>query len=694
MANDIRQKFVIEVDGEGKIKAYTGDLKKNEEQVKKVDKASKGLTGSLAKLAVGFASLATAKKIAQITWELGELGSQALTVDKSFKQFARQGGRDAQKMLADLRKASGGLADDMFLQQQAMKAMIAGVDFSAVVTSLEYVRRYAIATGDDMNQKFQTVMTGLARGSAQFLDDVGIQVMGSKDVVNDAVAQMQEKMVQFADTSSDVSTKIAEMKTEFRNLKIYLGEQLAPTIGSLAEKTKSFIEGFGDLFKGLQIERMEGLQEAIKVYEKTIDDTMRRRDAQFEKYKKSGKKKYLDQARDTRELLGVLNENLNRAKDQYERIYNSIYGVVDQTSEAVVTRTKAMTEEEKKALEDRLKMQKKALLEIELFGKDKFEQEVVNTKRHFNEMASLFGRGSDERVAIEEELNKRLQDIYFRRNVDMRKGLADDSMELPWTDADTNALEELLKSGAPDELYNSLKTKFTDYVDYISSGLNSLKSVYSSVYDARIRDSQATATAETEIAKSSVMTEKQKAKEIKRIQDKARKEQFAIRMKQWRMDLLTATANTAVAVSSALKTEPFVPAGIAAGIAAGVSGAAQIATIAANKPRFYYGSRDSSGNYREIGGNSTGDTITAQVRSGEAIVPMTSENRARLNGTMGVVNRNNINIGAPSITVNGSVDRSVMDEFYKFRDSFADKVAEVVERNSVGLSNTFNRAYA
>ena len=192
MANEtVKQTFLIEVDGQGKLTGYTKELRNNEKQTEKNETANAGFTKSLGKVAVAIGGVATAIKGAKLIGELGELGAKVTTVDKSFQKFARDGGRDAEKMMADLRKASGGLADDMFLQQQAMKAMIAGVDFSTVVTSLEYVRKYSIATGEDMNAKFQTVMTGLARGSAQFLDDVGIQVMGSKDVVNDAVAAGQ-----------------------------------------------------------------------------------------------------------------------------------------------------------------------------------------------------------------------------------------------------------------------------------------------------------------------------------------------------------------------------------------------------------------------------------------------------------------------------------------------------------------------
>ena len=249
MEPPIKQKFIIEVDGEGQIKAYNQDLKNNEKQTKKNTKANDGLSSSLTKMAVKVLAVGTAVKVSKIAWQLGELGAKVQTVDKNFKNFAQQGGMDSIKMMQDLRKASGGMMDDMFLQQQAMKGMISGIKFDDMIVAMEYVRKYALSTGDDVNAKMQTVMTGLARGSAQFMDDVGIQVIGSKDVVNDTINQMKEKMSQFADTSDETSVAIANMKTEFMNLKQNIGEQLSPVLEDVVGHISEIIKKWNKFLK-------------------------------------------------------------------------------------------------------------------------------------------------------------------------------------------------------------------------------------------------------------------------------------------------------------------------------------------------------------------------------------------------------------------------------------------------------------
>ncbi len=193
----------------------------------KGDEAKKGLNllkGTIATVI----TVAAIKQVATYTYEMGKLGAQAKLVEKNFEGFAKQTGQTSEQALGKLRKATMGMISDMELQQKAMQAMIGGVSFDAIITSMEYVSKFALATGTDVSEKMRTTMTGLARGSAAFLDDIGIQVMGSKDVVNDAIDQMKEKMGQFAISEDDAAIASANLKAELENQKALIGKQLLP----------------------------------------------------------------------------------------------------------------------------------------------------------------------------------------------------------------------------------------------------------------------------------------------------------------------------------------------------------------------------------------------------------------------------------------------------------------------------------
>lgn len=193
----------------------------------KGNQAKSGLAG-LKKLIGTLVSAYVLKRLAAFTYELGKLGAQSEMVEKNFANLADMHNRSVDSMMGKLRKATMGMVDDMTLQQQAMKALIGGVKFDDLIVAMEYVTKFASATGMSVNEKMNTVMTGLARKSAMFLDDVGIQVMGAEDVIGAAMEQMKQKMDTFATSEEDAATQAAQLKADFENLKQMLGQELLP----------------------------------------------------------------------------------------------------------------------------------------------------------------------------------------------------------------------------------------------------------------------------------------------------------------------------------------------------------------------------------------------------------------------------------------------------------------------------------
>lgn len=209
--------------------------------------AEKGLK-SLKRVVASVISIVVIKKVAEYTWELGKLGAKADSVAENFENMAKKQGRSVDDMMAKMKRATLGMVDDMQLQQKAMAGLIAGIDFDDMIVAMEYVTKYAAATGADINTKMQSTMTGLIRGSAQFLDDVGIQVMGSKNVVVDAVAQMKEKMDQFTTSEDDAAVKAAKLEATMKNLAVTASQLLQPAFNKLLDSTTELVSGWSYLF--------------------------------------------------------------------------------------------------------------------------------------------------------------------------------------------------------------------------------------------------------------------------------------------------------------------------------------------------------------------------------------------------------------------------------------------------------------
>jgi len=248
--------------------------------------AEKGL-GGLKKAVAGVITAAIMKETIQYTYELGKLGAQANSVQKNFENFAKRSGKSTDEMMQKLRTATLGMVNDMELQQRAMQAMVAGVKFDDIITSMEYVTKFASATGTDVSQKMMTVMTGLARGSAQFLDDVGIQVIGSKDVVNDAMIQMKEKMGQFTTSEEDAAVQAEQLKAEMQNLKIELGQKVQPVfVGFLnianraLTEWKQIFSDIGDFMSKVGLIQKKTQQERINTTIQEVQELQKLRKEQ------------------------------------------------------------------------------------------------------------------------------------------------------------------------------------------------------------------------------------------------------------------------------------------------------------------------------------------------------------------------------------------------------------------------------
>lgn len=146
------------------------------------DKMGASITSSFMGI-VGPAAIAgTAIAAIKKAGDLAMVGEQAGKVEASFNQLAATAGTTGDALLGALRKASGGEISDLNLQLAANKANLLGVADSAqeMGVLMDIARDRAQKMGISTTQAFDNLVTGLGRGSALILDNLGIMVKESE----------------------------------------------------------------------------------------------------------------------------------------------------------------------------------------------------------------------------------------------------------------------------------------------------------------------------------------------------------------------------------------------------------------------------------------------------------------------------------------------------------------------------------
>lgn len=140
-----------------------------------------GLAGQIGNLAGSFGTLGTIGAvigIGKIGLDLAQTGANADLVRQRFDGLAAAAGTTGDALLAALRAASGGEINNLNLELAANRAQLLGVADSAQEFSvlMNIARDRAQQMGISTTQAFNDLVTGLGRGSALILDNLGITV--------------------------------------------------------------------------------------------------------------------------------------------------------------------------------------------------------------------------------------------------------------------------------------------------------------------------------------------------------------------------------------------------------------------------------------------------------------------------------------------------------------------------------------
>jgi len=243
---------------QAEVKKAVQALNKVEKEQKDIKKQNDGLKKSFATIGGVIASAFSIQAIARFTQESIKLGSQTISLTRSFTNLGKGIGLN-EESLKRFRKATDGTVSDVDLMIQANNAMLLGVvqneeEFSELIDSAQ---RLAKAVGKDTLFGIESLTTGIGRQSRLMLDNLGIIVKAEdaykamaqatgKSVA--ALTDLERKQAFITATMESVRSKVANLGDEeldatdatlalssaFKNLQGTIGIELQDEVETTA----------------------------------------------------------------------------------------------------------------------------------------------------------------------------------------------------------------------------------------------------------------------------------------------------------------------------------------------------------------------------------------------------------------------------------------------------------------------------
>lgn len=217
-----------------------------------------GLVGKLTTLGAGYATLQGAQQAVQWAKE----GAAIQGVTDSFDKLAQSVGKTGPTLLSEMQAASKGTISNSELMAKANAAvLLGGQDLASKLPQmLQIAGASAKAMGTDVNTAFDSLVTGLARGSVEIIDNLGITVdaagayqryadsigvsvneltkaQKTQAFQNEVMTQGMATVERLGDATLTSAEKIAQAETRIKNftdsLKVMAGEALGDAIDGL-----------------------------------------------------------------------------------------------------------------------------------------------------------------------------------------------------------------------------------------------------------------------------------------------------------------------------------------------------------------------------------------------------------------------------------------------------------------------------
>ena len=674
MADKIVAEYTVKVD-----KAIK-DLEKLAKKVDKVDderkktqdgfkSMSNGMVNDFKKVGAAIGLAFGAQQLVSFGKEAVKLASQMEGVERAFKRI---GGANSDNLLDGLRKATRGTVSDLQLMQKAVQASNFKIPLENLASLFKFAQARARETGESVEYLTNSIGLGIGRKSPLILDNLGISAVELRERLKGVgveassvgdIAKIigdiaEEELAKMGDQASTTADKLEKINAALDNMKVVAGEALI-NLGT------GLLYLLGQVDTG--IESTDGLAKAAEnlasIYNDdvsgAVDKMIQKNQELLANQIKIAELEETRSYQNSREAINNINEQIDKLEER--NIFLKEY----------VTQLKAIYDASIKENDVQKEVIKNLAYYNLLIKELRAEQADSNTTRErvreledeineaIRQRLLLLGRLRETGGASFEPIptaGTSGQTPTVTTNQPTDTTLPD---QLPLIDAPNAGIVNVDDNNPPisDELSDELNQAFQMWSDFYSS-INELQSLQN---ELALQD----------------LKQRFQAEEITR--EEYEEKRRAILRKQARQEkanaLIQATVNTALAVTAALNTQPFLPLGpIAAGIAA-ASGAIQIGMIAAQPtPQFEEGGFVDSKGYISGRSHKTGGVLI-EAEGGEYI---TSKKYAQRNkDILEAINSGNW-------------------ERYKFENIISPAIEQVLEGGmdnigaSIVLQNKFN----
>lgn len=228
MANTVMAKMAVQ------IAANTAEFNKALTKTSKdISSFTNNIKNTINTLGIAFG----VQQIGSFTLEVTKLAGEADGVRRAFVKF-----KESQKLLQDLKTATGGTVSELELMKRTVQATNFGISLGSLPKLLEFAAVRAQQTGQSVDYLVDSIVTGIGRKSPLILDNLGISAVALKEKLDgvsiaeasvgqvaDAVGKIAgDSLKQMGSLADTAATKMQKLAADWVNLKVKMGEVIEP----------------------------------------------------------------------------------------------------------------------------------------------------------------------------------------------------------------------------------------------------------------------------------------------------------------------------------------------------------------------------------------------------------------------------------------------------------------------------------
>lgn len=203
-----------------------------------------------------------------------EEGGRVNQIEQAFRSMAQGVGASADDVIANLRRMSAETVSQADLMTSANRAMLFNIPVDELDELMGIARASATATGAEVSQMFDDIVTGIARSSPMILDNLGLTIkigeatdtyaasLGKAAADLTAAERQQATLNAVLESGAELTERVGDAAAELTDLERFQQYQaawsdlkdelngiLAETFGPMLEKTAQMLQNIRDAIR-------------------------------------------------------------------------------------------------------------------------------------------------------------------------------------------------------------------------------------------------------------------------------------------------------------------------------------------------------------------------------------------------------------------------------------------------------------